>query len=184
MEMQSRTLKQQQRKFIWIFLAPGLLTILVFTTVPAITTLSYSFFNWEGFVRGSFAGFENFQNLFRYPWKDQFLAALAHNTIVFIAVMLIQTSLGILIAYALFRLKRGQRFFRTVTFLPVIFSLVIVGYMWQVMLNSYFGLINKILTDIGLESWAQPWLGQTSTALPTLIFINLWRWVGFPAIFH
>jgi len=52
MEMQSKTLKQQQRKFIWIFLAPGLLTILVFTTIPAISTLSYSFFQWEGFVRG------------------------------------------------------------------------------------------------------------------------------------
>jgi len=182
MEMQSKTLKQQQRKFIWIFLSPGLLTILVFTTIPAISTLSYSFFKWEGFVRGSFAGFENFQNLFKFPWRDQFFAALAHNTVVFIAIMILQTSLGMLIAYALFRLKRGQRFFRTVTFLPVIFSLVIVGYMWQVMLNSYFGPINKILTDIGLESWAQPWLGQTSTALPTLVFINLWRWVGFPAI--
>jgi len=55
MEMQSKTLKQQQRKFIWIFLSPGLLTILVFTTIPAISTLSYSFFKWEGFVRGSFA---------------------------------------------------------------------------------------------------------------------------------
>lgn len=180
--MQNRTLKVQQQKFIWAFLAPGLITILVFTTVPALTTLSYSFFKWTGFERQEFAGIENFQNLFRFPWRDQFLAALTHNVLVFVAIMIIQTSLGILIAYALFRLKRGQRFFRTVTFLPVIFSLVIVGYMWQVMLNSYFGPINKILTDIGLESWAQPWLGQPSTALPTLVFINLWRWVGFPAI--
>ena len=133
-------------------------------------------------MRGSFAGFENFQNLFKFPWRDQFFAALTHNTLVFIAIMIFQTSLGMLIAYALFRLKRGQRFFRTITFLPVIFSLVIVGYMWQIALDSYFGPINKILTDIGLESWAQPWLGQSSTALPTLVFINLWRWVGFPAV--
>jgi raffinose/stachyose/melibiose transport system permease protein len=180
--MKTQTLKVQQRRFIWAFLAPGLLTILIFTTVPALTTLSYAFFKWNGFQRGGFAGFENFQNLFRFPWRSQFFAALSHNVLVFIAIMIIQTSLGILIAYALFRLKRGQRFFRTVTFLPVIFSLVIVGYMWQVMLNSYFGPINKILTEIGLESWAQPWLGQSSTALPTLVFINLWRWVGFPAI--
>jgi len=182
LEMQSRTLKQQQRRFIFLFLSPGLLTILVFTSIPALTTLSYAFFKWTGFKREGFAGFDNFQRLFRFPWRDQFFAALLHNVIVFIAIMIIQTSLGILIAYSLYRLKRGQRFFRTVTFLPVIFSLVIVGYMWQVMLNSYFGPINKILTDIGLESWAQPWLGQSSTALPTLVFINLWRWVGFPAI--
>jgi len=180
--MQSRTLKQQQRKFIFLFLSPGLLTILVFTSIPALTTLSYAFFKWTGFQREGFAGLDNFQRLFRFPWRDQFFVALSHNVIVFVAIMIIQTSLGILIAYSLYRLKRGQRFFRTVTFLPVIFSLVIVGYMWQVMLNSYFGPINKILTDIGLESWAQPWLGQSSTALPTLVFINLWRWVGFPAI--
>jgi len=180
--MQSRTLKQQQRKFIFLFLSPGLLTILVFTSIPALTTLSYAFFKWTGFQREGFAGLDNFQRLFRFPWRDQFFVALSHNVIVFVAIMIIQTSLGILIAYSLYRLKRGQRFFRTVTFLPVIFSLVIVGYMWQVMLNSYFGPVNKILTDIGLESWAQPWLGQSSTALPTLVFINLWRWVGFPAI--
>lgn len=180
--MQNRTLKQQQQKIIFLFLSPGLLTILVFTSIPALTTLSYAFFKWTGFEREGFAGFDNFQRLFRFPWRDQFFVALSHNVIVFVVIMVIQTSLGILIAYSLYRLKRGQRFFRTVTFLPVIFSLVIVGYMWQVMLNSYFGPINKILTDIGLESWAQPWLGQSSTALPTLVFINLWRWVGFPAI--
>jgi raffinose/stachyose/melibiose transport system permease protein len=77
---------------------------------------------------------------------------------------------------------RGQRFFRTVTFLPVIFSLVVVGYMWQVLLDPYYGPINKILTDSGFENLAMPWLGSTDTALPTLVFINLWRWVGFPAI--
>jgi raffinose/stachyose/melibiose transport system permease protein len=99
--------------------------------------LSYAFFKWEGFVRGSWAGFENFERLFSFPFRDQFLMALRHNTLVFIAIMILQTSLGLLIAYALFNLKRGQRFFRTVTFLPVIFSLVIVGYMWQIMLDPY-----------------------------------------------
>jgi raffinose/stachyose/melibiose transport system permease protein len=175
-------LKREQRKYIALLLTPAILTILVFTTVPAVTTLSYAFFKWEGFQRGGFAGLANFQRLFEYPFKDQFLMALRHNTLVFIAIMILQTSLGLLIAYSLFRLKRGQRFFRTVTFLPVIFSLVVVGYMWQVMLDPYYGPINMIINDLGFESLAKPWLGSMSTALPTLVFINLWRWVGFPAI--
>ena len=54
--------------------------------------------------------------------------------------------------------------------------------MWQVLLDPYYGPINMLLTDLGLENLAKPWLGSTSTALPTLVFINLWRWVGFPAI--
>lgn len=180
--MSTSGLKRDQRKYITLFLAPALAIILIFTTVPALTTLSYAFFKWEGFQREGFAGLANFQRLFEYPFKDQFLMALRHNTLVFIAIMILQTSFGLLIAYALFRMKRGQRFFRTVTFLPVIFSLVVVGYMWQVLLDPYYGPINMILTDLGFQSLAKPWLGSTSTALPTLIFINLWRWVGFPAI--
>ena len=175
-------LQREQRKYIALLLTPALVTILVFTTIPAVTTLSYAFFKWTGFQRGGFVGFENFQRLFTYPFKDQFLIALRHNILVFIAIMIIQTSLGLLIAYALFQLKRGQRFFRTVTFLPVIFSLVVVGYMWQVMLDPYYGPINQIISGLGFESLAKPWLGSMSTALPTLVFINLWRWVGFPAI--
>ena len=180
--MSTSGLKRDQRKYITLFLAPALAIILIFTTVPALTTLSYAFFKWEGFQREGYAGLANFQRLFEYPFKDQFLMALRHNTLVFIAIMILQTSIGLLIAYALFRMKRGQRFFRTVTFLPVIFSLVVVGYMWQVLLDPYYGPINMILTDLGFQSLAKPWLGSTSTALPTLIFINLWRWVGFPAI--
>jgi raffinose/stachyose/melibiose transport system permease protein len=107
---------------------------------------------------------------------------LRHNTLVFIAVMALQTSLGLLVAYALFKVIRGRRIYRTIVFLPVIFSLVIVGYMWQTLLDPYYGPINQILTKIGLTEWALPWLGDTRTALPTLVFINLWRWVGFPAI--
>lgn len=180
--MSTSGLKRDQRKYITLFLAPALAIILIFTTVPALTTLSYAFFKWEGFQREGYAGLANFQRLFEYPFKDQFLMALRHNTLVFIAIMILQTSFGLLIAYALFRMKQGQRFFRTVTFLPVIFSLVVVGYMWQVLLDPYYGPINMILTDLGFQSLAKPWLGSTSTALPTLIFINLWRWVGFPAI--
>jgi raffinose/stachyose/melibiose transport system permease protein len=176
------SLKSEQRKFIVLFLTPALATILVFTTIPALTTLSYAFFKWDGFVRGGFAGFENFKRLFSFPFRGQFLLALQHNILVFVAVMILQTSIGILIAYSLFQLKRRQRFFRTVTFLPVIFSLVVVGYMWQVLLDPYYGPINRVITNLGFESLAKPWLGSMSTALPTLVFINLWRWVGFPAI--
>jgi raffinose/stachyose/melibiose transport system permease protein len=175
-------LKKQQRKYIFLLLTPALLAILTFTTIPALTTLSYAFFRWEGFVRLDFAGLENFQRLMEYPFKDQLLNALRHNVLVFIAIYILQTTLGLLVAYSLFTMVRGQRFFRTVTFLPVIFSLVVVGYMWQVLLDPYYGPINKILTDSGFENLAMPWLGSTDTALPTLVFINLWRWVGFPAI--
>ncbi len=180
--MLKQGLKREQRKFIFLLLTPGLFTVIAFTSIPALTTLSYAFFHWKGFTRGTFAGFENFHRLFSFPFLDQFLMAFRHNLLVFLGIFILQTSLGILIAYSLFRATRGEKFFRTVIFLPVIFSLVIVGYMWQAVLDPFYGPINHVLHSIGLDSFARTWLGSTSTALPTLVFINLWRWVGFPAI--
>jgi len=178
----SSALRREQNRTTGTLLIPALAVIIIFTTVPALTTLSYAFFNWDGFQRSSFAGFENFQKLFAYPYLDQLLAALRHNTIAFVVIITFQISLGLLFAYAMFRVKRGLRFYRVVVFLPVIFSLVVVGYLWQSLLDPYYGPINQIITGIGLPEFAKPWLGDTSTALPTLMFINLWRWVGFPAI--
>ena len=178
----SSALRREQNRTTGTLLIPALAVIIIFTTVPALTTLSYAFFSWDGFQRSTFAGFENFQKLFAYPYLDQLLAALRHNTIAFIVIMTFQTSFGLLFAYAMFRVKRGLRFYRVVVFLPVIFSLVVVGYLWQSLLDPYYGPINQIITGIGLPEFAKPWLGDTSTALPTLMFINLWRWVGFPAI--
>lgn len=180
--MKKSGLRRDQNRATFLLLTPALLTVLAFTTIPAITTLSYAFFDWVGFERGGFVGFDNFARLFEYPFQDQFLMALRHNTLVFIAIMILQTSLGLLIAYSLFKVIRGRRLYRTIVFLPVIFSLVIVGYMWQTLLDPFYGPVNQILLKVGLNEWALPWLGDTRTALPTLVFINLWRWVGFPAI--
>ncbi len=178
----SSALRREQNRTTGALLLPALLVIIVFTTIPALTTLSYAFFAWDGFQRGGFNGLENFQKLFAYPYSDQLFAALKHNTIAFVVIMTFQTSLGLLFAYAMFRIKRGLRLYRVVVFLPVIFSLVVVGYLWQALLDPFYGPVNQIITAIGLPEFAKPWLGDTAPALPTLMFIHLWRWVGFPAI--
>lgn len=175
-------LRREQNRTTSALLIPALAVIVIFTTIPAVTTLSYAFFGWEGFQRNTFVGLENFKKLFTYPYIDQLLAALRHNTIAFVVIMTFQTSLGLLLAYAMFRVKGGLRLYRVVVFLPVIFSLVVVGYLWQALLDPYYGPVNQIITGLGFPEFAKPWLGDTATALPSLMFINLWRWVGFPAI--
>ena len=169
-------LRREQNRTTSALLIPALAVIVIFTTIPAVTTLSYAFFGWEGFQRNTFVGLENFKKLFTYPYIDQLLAALRHNTIAFVVIMTFQTSLGLLLAYAMFRVKRGLRLYRVVVFLPVIFSLVVVGYLWQALLDPYYGPVNQIITGLGFPEFAKPWLGDTATALPSLMFINLWRW--------
>ena len=66
----------------------------------------------------------------------------------------------------------------------LILSTVIIGFLWKLFLNPLFGLVNQALIAVGLASWAQPWLGQPSTALASLILVNAWHWVGFPTLVY
>lgn len=175
-------LRLERGLWLTLFLAPALVLMLVFTTLPAINALVYSLFKWQAFKRGAFAGLENFQRLFAYPFDQQFLRALSHNTLAFVVLLVVQTGLGLLLAYALWKHPPGLRFFRVTVFLPVILSLVIVGFLWQLFLNPLFGPLNKLLHGVGLQALALPWLGDPATALPALLLVNVWRWVGFPAL--
>ena len=96
--------------------------------------------------------------------------------------MVIQNGLAFLIGYALFKALPLHRVHRVIVFLPVVLSTVIVGFLWKLLLHPLFGLVNEGLTAIGMGEFAQAWLGQQSTALLSLIMVNSWHWVGFPAL--
>lgn len=57
-----------------------------------------------------------------------------------------------------------------------------VGFLWRLLLDPTFGPINKTIASLGLESFALAWLGDSRTALATLVLVNAWRWVGFPTL--
>ncbi len=170
---------------LWLaaLLTPALVIIALFVVVPIASALAYSFYQWNGLARGPFIGLENFHTvLFKEPFASWTWRALGHNVIVFASLMMFQNGLAFLIAYLLLKALPGHRFHQVAVFLPVILSAVIIGTMWKLFLNPIFGLVNYGLIKVGLQTWAQPWLGQPSTALGSLIFVNTWHWVGFPAL--
>ncbi|WP_198409520.1 carbohydrate ABC transporter permease [Limnochorda pilosa] len=166
-----------------LFLVPGLVLYGLFMVYPLGSSLGYSFFHWDGLVRGSFAGLENFRAvLTRSPYQERFWGALGHNALFFVSTLAIQSTVGLALA-ALFRKKwRGFGFFQTVYFVPYTLSMVVVGFLWLMLLNPTWGAFNQALRAVGLGGWVQPWLGQTETALPTIILVNAWRWLGFPVL--
>lgn len=169
--------------WIAVLLAPAVVILLVFVVVPVMSALAYSLFNWNGLARGDFAGFANFQSvLFQEPFASWTWRAFGHNVIAFLALMVAQNGTAFLLAYLLLKALPGHRFHQVVIFLPVILSAVIIGAMWKLFLNPIFGLVNQGLIAVGLASWAQPWLGQPSTALGSIVFVNTWHWLGFPAL--
>ena len=168
-------------KFLWIafFVTPALLIVSVFILLPLFMSLFNSFFDWNQLLRGAFTGLGKL--FFTFPYNERFWNALKHNGIWFCCTMLIQNSLGLLFGYALSRKIAGHGFFKRVFFIPVLFSIVAVGFLWGMYLKND-GLVNSFLNLIDLSSLRRAWLGDESTATFAIIATNIWRWVGFPSL--
>lgn len=171
------------RRGLWIafFLAPALALMALFMLWPAVSALGYSLYDWNAFSRGEFVGLKHFLRLAEPPYRGEFLTALSHNAVTFAAVMVLQNGLALLLAYGLYRRPRGFAFFRGTVFLPVILSLIITGYLWQLFLHPLFGPLTHLATGVlGLEEFAP--LGDSRLALPTTILMSVWRNLGFPTL--
>ncbi len=172
------------RKGLWVtlFVAPGRLVVGVFILLPLFVSLFNSLFSWQQLIRGSFTGFENFRRiLFTTPYRERFFNALGNNVKWFLVTMLIQNTTGLLFGYLLSRRIPGGGFYKRVFFIPVLFSIVAVGFLWGLYLKPN-GLVNSFLALIGRGAWAHAWLGEEALATFSIIVVNIWRWVGFPAL--
>ena len=171
------------RRTVWIalFTAPAIVMMAGFMVWPAVSALGYSLYDWNAFTRAEFVGLKHFLRLAEPPYRGEFLTALRHNTITFLAVLTLQNGLALLLAFGLYRRPRGFAFFRGTVFLPVILSLVITGYLWQLFLHPLFGPLTKLaMGTFNLDEFAP--LGDTRLALATAIVISIWRNVGFPTL--
>ena len=172
------------QKHFWIifFIAPALLFVVVFILLPMFFSLYNSLFIWHQLQRGVFAGLANFKKLFfTEPYRERLLNALKHNGLWFCYTMLLQNGLGLLFGYALSRKIAGTAVFKRIFFIPVLFSIVAVGFLWSMYLKND-GLVNSFLDLIGLSSYQRAWLGDEHTALVAVIMTNIWRWIGFPSL--
>ncbi len=177
--------RRKRLRSLWIafLLLPPALVMLIFVFIPMGSAVLYSFYNWDGLVRGDFVGLDNFRDILFNPDKNKFLFnAFWNNTKVFVTLMIVQNGWALVLAMLLAREPRGHRFYQVVFFLPVILSTVIIGFQWKLFLNPIFGLVNNFFRAVGLDSWALPWLGLPETALPSMMMVNAWHWVGFPTL--
>lgn len=169
---------------LWIafFVTPGLVIVLVVIVMPLFSSMFNSLYEWDGLIRVRFVGLENIRKVFSaYPYKDLFFNALGNNLKWFLTTMLVQNTLGLFLGYLLSRRIAGHEAFKRIFFLPVLFSIVAVGFLWSLYLNPR-GLVNGALRLVGLGSWAQAWLGDEKLATFSIIGVNIWRWLGFPSL--
>lgn len=167
---------------IAIFLAPALLIYASFSAWPLLDTLGLGFFSTDEAGQQHFAGLANYYKLLLDPqWSDGFWNAMGNNVEFFFIHMLVQNPIGLLLA-ALLSLK-GVRFaksYQTLLFLPTLLSVVIIGFIWQLILSPLWGVAESLLAQVGLAAHFQPWLGEEGSALLTLALISVWQFIGIP----
>lgn len=160
----------------WLFAAPALGMYGVFVLRPLALTVQYSFYNWDGIGPSTWAGMSNFTTVFRDPALLNIIGN-AFRLIVFFSV--IPVLLGLAIAAVIRRIaaSRLASVARTVLFLPQVIPLVAAGIAWSWLL-SQTGVVNQLLSAIGLSGVTRAWLGNFTTALPAVGLIGAWVLLG------
>ncbi|NUR90339.1 MAG: sugar ABC transporter permease [Nonomuraea sp.] len=161
-----------------LFLAPSFLILGVFVLWPIVVSLWYSLHEWTiGADEQPWVGLGNYVALARDP---KFWGALAHTveiTVVSVAGIVV---LGLALALALAREGLGSRIIRSAFFFPTVVSLTSIGLVWRFLLDPEIGLVGAITSALGLGSVG--FLQSPSLALPTIIFVNIWKNAGFVMI--
>lgn len=154
---------------------PAFILYVVFAIYPILQSFYYSLMEWNGFNEMTFIGLDNFKKLFADPL---FWNSVKNNIYVVLASVLGQVPIALFIALLLNRKIRGAKIFRTIGFLPVVLSTVVISLTWSLIYNSRDGLINEFLRAIGLDSLAQNWLGDTKWTMIAVLVVVIWQFVG------
>lgn len=160
---------------IFIGLFPALLIYLGIAIVPIGLSLYYSLMDWNGIGAMKFAGLDNYVRMFQ---SDTFWLSVKNNLIIMVTGLVGQLPLGLLMALLLNKGLKGSGFFRTVGFMPVVISSVMVSLIWGMIYNTEYGLLNNFLKFVGLESWQQNWLSDPKWSILSISVAYIWQNVG------
>ncbi|TDE14196.1 carbohydrate ABC transporter permease [Jiangella asiatica] len=165
---------------VWVFLllAGGVEAIWIFW--PALSTFYFSLTSWDGLDAPRFIGLENFTSMAR---DDVFHTALRNNAVWLAGFAVGSVILGLAMAVALDRPRRGVGVYRALIYLPMVFSLLVTGLFWRVMYQPE-GPVNAILAAIGLESWQRQWLADPDIVLLAVLVAAVWRQVGYVMVLY
>ena len=163
-------------------MAPAALLYLGFTVYPFLTTFynSLHVLRMDLGMRAEFVGFQHYQELLTDD--DTFRLAVLHSVEWAVVSFFLEVPIAFGLALILAGRVRGTRFFRTAWFTPVLITPPVVSIVWLWIFNYDWGVINVALRMTGLGFLATAWLGNTTTALPALIFVTTWMFVGFDMV--
>ncbi|HYB81978.1 MAG TPA: sugar ABC transporter permease [Mycobacterium sp.] len=161
-----------------LFVAPNLAAVAVFMLFPLGFSLYMSVQNWDVFRPPKFVGLKNFGELFT---SDPLFLIAIRNTVIFTLGTVVPTVLiSLVVAGVLNQKVKGIGIFRTIVFLPLAISSVVMAVVWQFVFNTDNGLLNIMLGWIGIKPI--PWLVEPRWAMASLCVVSVWRSVPFATV--
>lgn len=161
--------------YITVFVAPALLLFITMGVIPLFTTGYYGLFNYDGIGQKTFIGLKNYIELF--VTDAYFLKSILNSFILVAGSLFVQLPIALLLAILLANGVKGEGFYRTVFFLPVVISSMVIGQLWCKIFNSE-GLFNAILGLLGMVD-DTAWLVNEKTAYMTTVIPAVWQSIGY-----
>ncbi|HEX3051770.1 MAG TPA: sugar ABC transporter permease [Aggregatilineaceae bacterium] len=168
-----------------VFLIPGVLAFLLIVIVPFAANIGISFTKWKGVGTPEWIGFDNYEKAFH---DELFWASFQNNMQLLIAMTVIPTILGLLLAVFLYDNithhfgQRATSVFRAGFYLPQIMPLVVAAIVWRWIYQPNWGILNWLLDAVGLEQYQRNWLGDGDLALKSIMGMMVWFQLGYPLV--
>jgi raffinose/stachyose/melibiose transport system permease protein len=166
------------KKAIFIFVFPAFLIFFTIIILPIFFSAYYSTLQWNGIGEAVFIGVKNYVDLFVNN-TDGFMMAIKNSFLVAFFSVFVQVPLALMLALVISKGIKGEGFFRTVYFIPVIISTTVIGQLWMKIYQPKYGMLNHLLEVTGLGFLKQNWLATPETALGSAFFVIIWQYIGY-----
>jgi len=161
----------------YVFVLPAVLIFLIFYIIPFIWVFQLGLYDWDGILpTKTFVGMGNFIEILTDKIWWQSMANAGYITLI---ALTLQNALAFLLAWACDREIRMKNFYRVIFFIPPVLSEVVVGLVWQWILDGNYGLLNHWLITLGFPNLARNWLSDPKTALTVVAVVHSWKGFGW-----
>lgn len=176
MKSRSKSSIAPSTKTTLIYLLPSLLLFTFIVFLPILYAIYYSQFNWMGGPNKTYIGFENFITLFQ---DVNFWNAFKNNIYLTVACIIGQLGIAFVLACLLSaKVLKLKGLHRTVSFFPYILSAVVVGFIWRMIYDYNYGLLNTFLNAVGLGEYARVWLSEPDGIMTVVSIPLIWQYIG------
>lgn len=173
--------KKLKTEISWLgFVLPALIFYLIFFISPAVSSVFYSFTEWDG-VNSTFIGLENYKNLIH---DKEILTAFGNTIFYTVGIVVLQNVLGLLFAVILKKNCVRNNVLRTLIFMPYVFSSLLIGFVFKFIFEPNIGALNSMLRAVHLESLIRPWLTDPFTAKCIIVLVTVWQCLGYTMVIN